>query len=778
MVSGGPYKIGQIFGAYRLEAYLGAGAFKNVYRARNVGNGPGPAVVALGFPHIQDSESVAELEREHSVTSRLVHPNILRVYAVMRAEAVAFLVMDFVAGRNLRTVLRESGALDAARATRYVGLVCDALAYAHSAHVFHRDIKPENILVTPEGEPLLVDFGVARLLARTTEKAETRVGTLEYMAPELFHGAAGTNADLWALGVTLYELLTGARPFTGEVGEVMSKISSVARHDEAPLQARGVDTRLIRVLRKALSKDPETRYQRAEEFARDLEAAARRTRLVDDDESRLEVLLKASIPLVYVVSFEEERVLAALRDIAARLGEERGAARSVLVWSASRGLMDATGKTVPQTAGDPTGAIYHAIESPEDSIYVLLDIHRQGSPAVSRLLRDAARVVRTTRKSIVLLSPVYGLADEIAHEATLLQFHLPDRNLLEPMIDRVAEVMKNDGVSVDLDAESRATVARSAMGLTLAEAERALRLSALKQGVLDRSSARSIAEQKSQIIRKSGILEYYDTSDSFADVAGLKGLLSWFSERYPVFAGTARYAGLPAPRGVLLVGVPGCGKSLAARALAGSWRTPLVRLDVGKIFGSLVGEAEANLRRAIQTAEAVSPCILWIDEIEKGFAGSQSQSGGGVGARVFATFLTWLQDKRSPVFVVATANDLRGLPPELLRQGRFDETFFVGLPDERERTDAWRIHLQKRKRDPGRFDIGALTNMTAGYSGAEIEQCVVAGLYRAFGQSRDVLQGDMAAAIAETQPLSQAQPEQVSAIVAWGLQNARPASAP
>ena len=364
MVSGGPYKIGQIFGAYRLEAYLGAGAFKNVYRASNVGNGPGPDVVALGFPHIQDSESVAELEREHSVTSRLVHPNILRVYAVMRAEAVAFLVMDFVAGRNLRAVLREAGALDAARATRYVGLVCDALAYAHSAHVFHRDIKPENILVTPEGEPLLVDFGVARLLARTTEKAETRVGTLEYMAPELFHGAAGTNADLWALGVTLYELLTGARPFTGEVGEVMSKISSVARHDEAPLQARGVDTRLIRVLRKALSKDPETRYQRAEEFARDLEAAARRTRLVDDDESRLEVLLKASIPLVYVVSFEEDRVLVALRDIAARLGEERGAARSVLVWSASRGLMDATGKTVPQTAGDPTGAIYHAIERP------------------------------------------------------------------------------------------------------------------------------------------------------------------------------------------------------------------------------------------------------------------------------------------------------------------------------------------------------------------------------------------------------------------------------
>jgi SpoVK/Ycf46/Vps4 family AAA+-type ATPase len=222
--------------------------------------------------------------------------------------------------------------------------------------------------------------------------------------------------------------------------------------------------------------------------------------------------------------------------------------------------------------------------------------------------------------------------------------------------------------------------------------------------------------------------------------------------------------------------VPGCGKSLSARALAGAWGAPLLRLDVGRIFGSLVGASEANLRRAIQTAEAVSPCILWIDEVEKGFAGATGQGGGGVTARVFGTFLTWLQDKRSPVFVVATANDLGGIPPEFLRQGRFDDIFFVGLPGVPERERILKIHIEKRRRDPARFDLAGLAALTDSFSGAEIEQVVVAGLYRAFEAGRELETGDIEGAARETVPLAKARAREIAAMVQWAEAGAKMAN--
>jgi SpoVK/Ycf46/Vps4 family AAA+-type ATPase len=314
------------------------------------------------------------------------------------------------------------------------------------------------------------------------------------------------------------------------------------------------------------------------------------------------------------------------------------------------------------------------------------------------------------------------------------------------------------------------------MGMTLSEAERALWVAALEAGGLHAGCERLVAEQKRQVIRKSGILEYYHRSESFADVGGLRNLLAWFGSRQPVFANTARYAGLPVPKGVLLVGVPGCGKSLSARALAGVWGVPLVRLDVGRVFGSVVGESEANLRRAIRTAEAVSPCILWIDEVEKGFSGVRGEGGGGVTARVFGSFLNWLQEKRSPVFVIATANDLSGLPPELLRQGRFDDIFFVGLPTAAEREVIWRIHFGKRKRDPAAFDLNALAAVTEGFSGAEIEQALVSGLFRAFDADRELETRDLVEAARETYPLSRSRAREIGAMMTWAKTNARSAS--
>ncbi|MFO7958576.1 MAG: protein kinase domain-containing protein [Planctomycetota bacterium] len=773
---GGPYKLGQRFGPYVLEAYLGSGAFKSVYKARNLGDAVPEPVVALGFPHQQDEEGIGELGKEFSVLSRLVHPNILRVYAVDREAEVSFLVMEYVDGETLRCRLRDRGFLPQDEALRYVGLVCEALSYAHAAHVLHRDVKPDNVLLTSDNTPKLLDFGVARLLARTSQKASTNIGTVEYMAPEQMQGAAGTNADLWALGISFYELLTGHRPFTGEVGEVIQKILT-ARYDERPLFEKQVDRRVVRVLRKLLDKDADARYQTAEELARDLEGVARRTRLVDDDESRLEVLIRASLPLICVLSYEEDRVLEAIRGIARRLGEERKRPRRLFIWSASRGLRDDQDKLVSrESVEDPTAALVHVIENPEDAIYVFLDLHRHYSPVTTRLIRDTARAVRTTRKSVLFLSPSYQVPDELEKEVALSVFQLPDRQQLEQVLNTVITELEHAGQPVELTEDHRASLLRAASGLTTGEALLAFRGAAERNNGLRQSAIRAVAESKTRVIRQSGILDYYDRPESFDVVGGLDNLVAWFKSRFPAFANTARYAGLPMPKGVLLVGVPGCGKSLSARALAGTWGVPLVRLDVGRIFGSYVGQSEANLRLAIQTAEAVSPCILWIDEVEKGFSGVQGQGGGGVAARVFGNFLNWLQDKRSPVFVVATANDLSGIPPEFLRQGRFDDVFFVGLPGPREREAILKIHLGRRRRDPARFELSELVEATEGFSGAEIEQAVIGGLFRAFEAERDLQSDDILTASRDTYPLSRSRAREIATLTAWASRNAKPAS--
>jgi ATP-dependent 26S proteasome regulatory subunit len=498
---------------------------------------------------------------------------------------------------------------------------------------------------------------------------------------------------------------------------------------------------------------------------------------VDDDESRLEVLIRASFPLVCVLSFEEDRVLTSIRNIARRLSEDRKKPRRLYVWSASRGLRNDEDQLVNQeTLEDPTAAMVHVIENPEDAIYVFLDLHRHYSPVTTRLIRDAARAVRTTRKSVLFLSPSYQVPEELQKEVALSVFQLPDRQQLEQVLAGLIAELKQAGRQVALTDEDRAALLRAASGLTANEADLAFRSAATQTGGLTATAVRRVAESKTQVIRKSGILEYYDKPESFADVGGLGNLLAWFKARAPAFANTARYAGLPMPKGVLLVGVPGCGKSLSARALAGAWGVPLVRLDVGRIFGSYVGQSEANLRMAIQTAEAVSPCILWIDEVEKGFSGVRGQGGGGVAARVFGTFLNWLQDKRSPVFVVATANDLSGIPPEFLRQGRFDDIFFVGLPGPEERQAIFKIHLSRRHRQPTGFDLATLAEATHGFSGAEIEQAVIGGLFRAFEAGRELEIADMVAAAKETYPLSRSRAREIALLTAWASQNAKQAS--
>ncbi len=284
--------------------------------------------------------------------------------------------------------------------------------------------------------------------------------------------------------------------------------------------------------------------------------------------------------------------------------------------------------------------------------------------------------------------------------------------------------------------------------------------------------------EKQQLIRKSGVLEYFDTQEQVADIGGMEVLKAWLGSRSPAFTDKAQRFGLPAPRGVLLLGVQGCGKSLTAKAVAQLWRLPLLRLDVGRIYSGIVGSSEQNIRRALQMAETVAPCVLWIDEIEKALAGVQSSgmSDAGVTSRIFGTINTWMQEKTKPVFVVATANDISQLPPELLRKGRFDEIFFVDLPAAEERREIFEIDLRRRKRDITQFDLDRLAKEAVGFSGSEIEQAVISALYAAFEADRDITTEDISGAIKETVPLFYTMREDIDMVRRWAKGRARPAS--
>ncbi|MBN2372201.1 AAA family ATPase, partial [bacterium] len=333
------------------------------------------------------------------------------------------------------------------------------------------------------------------------------------------------------------------------------------------------------------------------------------------------------------------------------------------------------------------------------------------------------------------------------------------------------------GEGVQMDGALRDRLARAVLGLTGREAERVLRRARIKQGGLKEGCVTEVVRQKRQIVRASGTLEFCEPGAGFDDIGGLENLKVWFNKRRQAFTSEGARFGLRSPRGAVLVGVPGCGKSLSAKALAREWEVPLLRLDMGRIRGSRLGESEARIRQALQTAELVSPCVLWIDELEKAFAGAGHSLDGGAGERVFGAFLSWLEEKTTPVFVVATANDIASLPPEFTRKGRFDEMFFVGLPNEDEREAIWRVHLRRPKMMDAGIRSGDLVALSDGHTGAEIAEAVVSAMYFAFSDSgRPVCQNDMEKALKEYVPLSVSHGPMISRIAAWGLENARPAS--
>jgi SpoVK/Ycf46/Vps4 family AAA+-type ATPase len=443
-------------------------------------------------------------------------------------------------------------------------------------------------------------------------------------------------------------------------------------------------------------------------------------------------------------------------------------------------------KVVDKRTADPKLVLPFLQAFQKPGVFILLDYHffqdeRSPTSALTvRQMRDVVPQFKASRKTLVLVSPVLKIPPELEKEVTVVDLDLPkEEELLSLLEETVDQVRDNPRVQVNLEPGDREKVVKALQGLTRAEAENALAKVVVETSRLDPEDVDLLLAEKEQIIRKSGTLEFYATPEKFGSIGGLDQLKRWLRQRGRAFSEAARAFGLPNPRGLLLVGVPGCGKSLSAKAVAAEWKMPLLRFDLGKVFGGLVGQSEENIRRALKMAEGVAPCLLWVDEIEKGLSGTRGQTGdSGVSQRVFGTLLTWMEEKSAPVFLIATANDLSALPPELMRKGRFDEIFFIDLPTAKERAQILAIHLTKHHRDFREFNLEEHALATEGFSGAELESAVTSALYEAFGEGEDTHLNDrhLEKAIMETVPQSRSMEQAISELRKTAEGRWRPAS--
>lgn len=484
----------------------------------------------------------------------------------------------------------------------------------------------------------------------------------------------------------------------------------------------------------------------------------------------IETLIRARYPLIYVVSFEENRVESELL----RITQNRK--KQIYKWSITNGLENPDGSFLGEFK-DPIKVLEYILQSDINGVFVMKDYHPYlNEPVVIRKLRDVAHSLKTSMKNVVFLSPVLKVPVELEKEISVVDYNLPGKEEIVQIVKSISEsIGEADKLEISKNPMLLQKVVEAALGLTAEEAENVFAKSLVQTGDFN---LKIILSEKEQIIRKSGVLEYCHVNENMKGVGGLDELKKWLNKRGKAFTLEARDFGLPEPRGVLLLGIPGCGKSLTAKAISSMWQLPLLKLDVGKVFSSLVGSSEENVRRAIQTAESIAPSILWLDEMEKGFSGlgSSGQTDGGTTARVFGTFLTWLQEKKTPVFVVATCNNVSQLPPELLRKGRFDEIFFVDLPSKEERKEIFKIHLEKRNRDSKGFNIEKLAEKSIGFSGSEIEEIIISSLYDAFDDGKELDQSYIEKTIENMVPLSQTMEDQIKETREWAKIRAKKAS--
>jgi hypothetical protein len=470
-----------------------------------------------------------------------------------------------------------------------------------------------------------------------------------------------------------------------------------------------------------------------------------------------ELLIKSRTSLIWIKTKEEERLEKILNSSCERLNIKRYARWDCV--SGINGLVNEEGKF----SNNPLGVLNWLKEQNSEVPTILLvkDFHKfYDDPSVNRTMKKLSSSLKETNHNLIISSHLFPSSEELDELMTIVNLPLPDQKELKTLIKKIATKTNSN-----LDEQELNDLSVASSGLTEIKVKQVTAKALAKRGKISKEDIKDILEEKKQVIARSEILEFFETKSSQDDIGGLNVLKVWLNQRYRAFSKEARDYGLPVPKGVLLVGAQGTGKSLTAKSISKSWSMPLLRLDVGRLFSSLVGSSEARTREAISRAEAMSPCILWIDEIDKAFGGD-ARSDGGTSQRVLASLLTWMAEKESAVFVIATANAIDKLPAELLRKGRFDEIFFLDLPNSDERLSILDLHLKKR-RTSYNFPLSTIIDRTDGFSGAELEQAVIEGMHISFSENRELMEKDLIKAVSELVPLSRTAKEQIDLLKDW-----------
>jgi ATP-dependent 26S proteasome regulatory subunit len=492
------------------------------------------------------------------------------------------------------------------------------------------------------------------------------------------------------------------------------------------------------------------------------------------DREELERLVRLGHACLSISTFEEDYALRLLRDIALSLD------RGLWVWLVSGGLQNGLLESSPPVADseDPVVGLTRLAELTGRPLCVTLDLgpHLRQERTL-RVLRNVLHRFQHSGRQLVMIDYLEEIPDVIAQQATRFQVSLPDEQELEQIVvDTLRRVHHENPIVIDMTRGNLRTILKNLRGLTRRQAEQIIADTVVLDRRFDEHDMNTVLAGKRQALHKAGLLEYVETPVSLQQIGGLRRLKRWLALRQHTLSEQARSFGLCAPRGVLMLGVQGAGKSLCAKAIATAWQCPLLRMDVGALYDRYIGESERRLRASLQQAERMAPIVLWIDEIEKAFASAASRStDGGLSQRMFGSLLTWMQEHTAAVFLVATANDIEALPSELLRKGRFDEIFFVDLPQLDTRREIFAIHLRKRQHDPAGFDLDGLAAAAEGFSGAEIEQAVVAALHEVYGAQTGLTTEYLRQALASSPPLSVTMAERVAALRAWAQGRCVPA---
>jgi len=463
-------------------------------------------------------------------------------------------------------------------------------------------------------------------------------------------------------------------------------------------------------------------------------------------------------------------------------GEAERLTRAVMASAGAEGAAATAAGSIYNTR-EPVQALANMESMTVEAVFILKDFHRHmDDPVVVRRLRDVGQKFSANRRTVVITAPEISVPAELTTLVEYFDLPLPDGERLREIVhETFTRLSKTYTLKLQLDAAGVDAMSANLRGLTEEEAERAVSQALVTRYALSVETVTDVLEAKKQMLRHSGMLEFVDALDNMSSIGGLENLKHWLGQRKGAWEDSAREFGLESPKGMIILGVQGCGKSLCARAVAGEWKLPLVKFDTSAVYDKYIGETEKRIRKVFQVAEGLAPCVLWIDELEKVFAGSNPDSASadaGVSARLLASFLSWMQDRKAPVFVAATCNNVTVLPPELIRKGRFDELFFVDLPNQAERKQIFSIQLAKRKRNPAEFDLEKVAAAAKGYSGAEIDAAVQGALYAAYSEKKELTTQLLMNALTQTVPLSTTRAEEIAELREWARTRAVPASAP